>query len=135
MLTFFCSSYGESITLVVSESKIRYSIHKDLLFGSSPVFEEQYKSAIDNIILWPKEDPLIIIKAMCHWMYHDQLCVPGGLLLDESRVPYSTNGMFYTKQFLFVALFFVAEKHKILDLGNDAIDELLEESSHIMFCE
>lgn len=128
ILTAWVSSLGEIITLLVGKPETPFSIHKDVLCGASPYFQEycnpDLKLAPDMVIRLPNEDP-IVIRTMCYWMYHNQICVPEYI----ARKPYhDPEPLETTTQGLFVKLFLAGQNYLIPDLGNDAIDGILYES-------
>jgi hypothetical protein len=122
------SSLEEVITLVVGEGEgqAKLIVHKDVLCSASPFFQAackpEWMTAEDKVITLPEDDPEAV-KALIHWMYHDEICA------DEKKT--NVNDANTEEEAMrgawgvFVKLFVLGQKYQIPPLQNDAIDAIL----------
>ena len=122
------SSLEEAITLVVGEGEeqTKLIVHKDVLCSASPFFQAackpEWMKAEDKAITLPEDDPEAV-KALVHWMYHDEICVDEkkANVNDANTEEEAMRGVWG----IFVKLFVLGQKYQIPPLQNDAIDAIL----------
>lgn len=109
--------------MLVGSDSVPFSVHRDILERVSPALVAmcQVMTWLSNkVIKLPDQSPEVI-KAMCHWMYQGQICIPKQI--QESAGAYNNDTMQSTSGFL-VDLYLVGYKCDIPGLQNDAIDAI-----------
>jgi hypothetical protein len=122
------SALDEVITLIVGEGEgqAKLFVHKDVLCSANPFFQAackpEWMKAEDKVITLPEDDPEAV-KALIHWMYHDEICVDKEKpnVNDSDTEEEAMRGAWG----LFVKLFVLGQKYQIPPLQNDAIDAIL----------
>lgn len=99
-----------------------------MLCDASPFFKAackpEWMTPDERTIKLPEDDP-VAVQAMIYWMYHNEICIPEGLV-SESDTDHLENDGMRTAWGLFVRLFILGQKYQIAGLRNDAIDGILE---------
>lgn len=105
------------------------SVHRDVLVAASPGLAEMCNGSAepdDGIIFLFDQCPETI-RALCYWMYHDEICIPYGISQISSTHPEALE----TAPGLFVKLYIAGFKFSMPRLRNDAIDALLSRARTI----
>ncbi|KAH7410880.1 hypothetical protein BKA64DRAFT_367109 [Cadophora sp. MPI-SDFR-AT-0126] len=117
------SSLGDSISLRVGSDSIPLSVHRDVLLSASPGLAEMcnlFVSPNDRIIFLLNQCP-DTIRALCYWMYHNEICISHTIEQRSSDYPDPLQ----TAPGLFVKLYIAGDNYFMPRLKNDAIDALL----------
>ncbi|PVH87574.1 hypothetical protein DL98DRAFT_649203 [Cadophora sp. DSE1049] len=117
------SSLEDIISLRVGPDSVALSVHRDVLLSASPGLAEMcnlFVSPDDRIIYLLNQCP-DTIRALCYWMYHDEICVSH--TIEQCSSDYSDP--LQTAPGLFVKLCIAGDKFAMPGLKNDAIDALL----------